>query len=334
MAAGEISISMKAMVYYEFGSPDVIQSVEIEKPVPGEKEVLVKVRAAALNPLDSHLMKGVPRLLQIIFKPPIPTKEKPGQIGRDVAGVVEAVGKDVREFKPGDEVFGSAPGACAEYACASESKLVLKPANVTFEEAASAPVAAYTALQGLRDKAHIKPGDMVLINGAAGGVGTFAVQIAKADGAEVTAVCSSANLDLVRSIGADFAIDYEREDFTKSGKRYDILFDMVANHTLRSCSRVMTPNGTYLGGGMLGSNMGGLLVRMLGSPLRSKLSSQNFPIFMAKASQRDLATIAELMASGKVKPVIDRRYSLSEVPEAMRYLDTKHARGKLVIVVD
>jgi NADPH:quinone reductase-like Zn-dependent oxidoreductase len=325
---------MKAMVYYEFGSPDVIQCVEIEKPVPSDSQVLVRVRAAALNPVDSHLMKGASSIVRKIFKLPVPTKDEPGRLGRDVAGVVEAVGKDVTEFKPGDEVFGCALGACAEYVCASEAKLVRKPENVTFEEAATGGVAALTALQGLRDKAHIKAGDKVLINGAAGGVGTFAVQIAKADGAEVTAVCSAANLDLVRSIGADYALDYRREDFTKSGKRYDILFDLAGNHSLRAYSRVMVPKGTYLGGGILGSSMRGVVARMLGAPLRSKLSRQTFTMFMASSNKGDLETIGELMATGKVKPVIDRRYELTDLPEAMRYLDTKRARGKLVILVD
>jgi NADPH:quinone reductase-like Zn-dependent oxidoreductase len=323
---------MKAMVYTEYGPPDVIKCMEVEKPSPGEGQVLVKVKAAALNPVDAHLLKGAPSLVRWIFKFPKPSTEHPGLLGRDVAGVVEAVGPGVKDFQPGDEVFGSTPGACAEFALASIEKLVKKPENVTFEEAASAPVAAYTALQGLRGRAHIKPGDKVLVNGASGGVGTFAVQIAKADGAKVTAVCSRSNLDLVRSIGADYALDYNQVDFTQGDERYDIVFDFVANRSLRAISRVLTARGTYLGGGVLGCGLGGILARMLMSPLRSKLGRKKFPIFMAKSDKSDLETIAQLMASGRVRPVIDRRFKLDELSDAIRYLQTKRARGKILIL--
>jgi NADPH:quinone reductase-like Zn-dependent oxidoreductase len=322
------------MVYYEFGSPEVLQCVEVEKPVPGDRQVLVKVRAASLNPVDSHLMKGALYVVRMIFKLVKPTKEKPGRIGRDVAGVVEAVGKDVTEFKPGDAVFGCALGSCAEYVCASEEKLVLKPANVSFEDAACAGVAAFTALQGLHDKGQIKAGDRVLVTGASGGVGTFAVQVAKASGAEITAVCSAANADLVRSIGADHVIDYARTDFTRAGERYDIVFDLVGQHGLGSYSRALTDTGVYLGGGVLSGAMGTLLGRMLTAPMRSKVSKKKFCIFMAQSNKTDLAKIAELMAAGKVKPVIERTYTLGETPEAVRHLASKRARGKLVIVVD
>ena len=233
---------MKAIVYHNYGSPDVLRLEEIEKPVPNDNQVLVRVRAASVNPLDWHYMEGTPyfvRLLTGLRKP------KDTRLGVDVAGQVEAVGRNVTQFKPGDEVFGACRGAFAEYACTSESALVMKPDNVTFEQAASVPVAALTALQGLRDKGQIQPGQKVLINGAAGGVGTFAVQIAKSFGADVTGVCSTRNVDMVRSIGADRVIDYTREDFTKSGQRYDLIFDCVGNHSLSACRRVLNPKGIY-----------------------------------------------------------------------------------------
>lgn len=249
-----------------------------------------------------------------------------------MAGVIaegpEAVGSNVTQFKPGDEVFGCCGGAFAEYACASQSTLVMKPENVSFEQAASVPVAGLTALQGLRDKAKIQPGQKVLINGAAGGVGTFAVQIAKAFGAEVTGVCSTRNVELVRSIGADHVIDYSREDFTKSGQHYDVIFDLVANHSFRARRRVLKPQGIYVGAGILG--LGGSMVRLVGHQITelvlSRFVSQKFVTFMAKINQADLAILGELMEAGKVTPVIDRCYSLSEAPEAIRYLEQGHAR--------
>ena len=234
---------MKAIVYYNYGSPDVLKCDVIEKPIPGDNEVLIKVRAASVNPLDWHFMRGTPYLLRLMAGLRKPTDTR---LGVDVAGQVEAVGRNVTQFKPGDEVFGSCRGAFAECTCAPESALVLKPVNVTFEQAASVPVAAFTALQGLRDKGHIQPWQKVLINGAAGGVGTFAVQIAKSFGAEVTGVCSTRNVDMVRSIGADRVIDYTQEDFTKMGQLFDLFFDAVGNHSLLACRRVLSTKGIYV----------------------------------------------------------------------------------------
>jgi NADPH:quinone reductase-like Zn-dependent oxidoreductase len=323
---------MKAIVYHSYGSPDVLKCEEIEKPAPKDNEVLVKVRAASLNPLDWRLMKGQPSALRIFFGLRRP---RFGQPGVDVAGVVESVGKNVTRFKPGDEVFGACRGACAEYASAPESRLALKPSNVTFEQAASVNVAAMTALQGLRDKGSLKPAQKVLINGAAGGVGTFAVQIAKWLGAQVTGVCSTRNLEMVRSIGADRVIDYTREDFTKSGQRHDVILDNVANHPLSAIRRVLNPKGRYI---MVGAPHSPSMIELLGGLLKplmlSLFVSQKLSFFIAKPNKEDLTIIGELISSGKVTPVIDRRYRLSEVPDAIRYLEEGHARGKVVIVVE
>jgi NADPH:quinone reductase-like Zn-dependent oxidoreductase len=324
---------MKAIVYYNYGSPDVLKCEEIEKPTPGDNEVLVKVRAASVNPLDWHFMRGMPyfvRMLTGLRKP------KVTRLGVDVAGQVEAIGRNVTQFKPGDEVFGSCRGAFAEYACTSEPALVTKPRNVTFEQAASAPVATFTALQGLRDKGRIQPGQKVLINGAAGGVGTFAVQIAKSFGAEVTGVCSTRNVDMVRSIGADRVIDYTQEDFTKSGQRYDLFLDCVGNHSLLACRRVLNPKGTYVPVGATADRwMIGPLARAIAALVLSWFVSQKLVIFfLAKPNKEDLTIMRELMSAGKVTPVIDRRYALSEVPEAIRYLEEGHARGKVIITLE
>ena len=337
---------MKAAVYSRYGPPDVFRIRDVEKPVPQNNELLIKVRAASVNPLDGGLMKGKPYSGRIMTGLRRPKDTRPG---RDVAGQVEVVGRNVTQFKLGDKVFGvciSKPqdsgagvwihcqGAFAEYACAPESTLVLKPDNVTFEQAASAPLAALTALQGLRDKGQIQPGLKVLINGAAGGVGTFAVQIAKSFGAEVTGVCSTRNLDLVRSIGADHAIDYTQEDFTKSGQRYDLIFDCIVNHSLSACRRVLNPQGIYVGVGGSGSRwMIGLLAPLIKALVMSPFVSQKLVSVMAEPSQADLTIIRDLMAAGKVTPVIDRCYSLNEVAEAIRYLEGKHARGKVVITL-
>ena len=274
-------------------------------------------------------------------------KPKTTRIGVDVAGQVEAVGRNVTQFKPGDQVFGlcvddpqasgvaawvHSRGAFAEYTCAPEALAAIKPDNVTFEQAASAPVAALTALQGLRDKGQIRPGQKVLINGAAGGVGTFAVQIAKRFGAEVTGVCSTKNVDMVRSLGADRVIDYTREDFTKGGQRYDLLFDCIGNHSLSACRRVLNPRGIYVGVGGPGSRwLIGLLARPVKMLVLSRFVSQRLVTFLARPNKEDLTAIRELMATGKITPVIDKRYGLSEVPDAMRYLQQGHARGKVVI---
>jgi NADPH:quinone reductase-like Zn-dependent oxidoreductase len=321
---------MKAAVYTGYGPPDVIKIQDVEKPVPKDNEVLVKVRAASVNPLDWRIMKGNPYTLRIFFGLSKP-RVRPG---RDVAGQVEAVGTKVTQFKPGDEVFGLCSGACAEYACASESALVTKPHNVTFEQAASVPVAALTALQGLRDKGHIQPGQKVLINGAAGGVGTFAVQIAKSFGANVAGVCSTRNLEMVRSIGADRAIDYTREDFTKLGQAYDLIFDCILNHSLSSCRRVLNPKGRLV---LAGGPDSRWMIRVLARPIQalvvSPFVSQKLVMVLAKRSQEDLTILGEFIATGRVTPVIDRRYSLSEVPKAIRYLQAGHARGKIVITL-
>jgi len=333
---------MKAAVYTRYGPPAVVQIAEVEKPVPKDDGVLIKVRAASVNPLDEGLMKGAGRAVTGLRKP------KVTRLGVDVAGQVEAVGRNVTQFKPGDDVFGvciSNPqdstvrvwipqGAFAEYACAPESALVMKPDNVTFEQAASTPVAACTALQGLRDKGQIRPGQKVLINGAAGGVGTFAVQIAKSFGTEVTGVCSTRNVDMVRSIGADHVMDYTREDFAKRRQRYDLIFDCVGNHSVPACRRVLNPKGiTVMAGDLTGRGMMGILARLITALVLSTVTSQKFITFLARPSKDDLTVIHDLMKAGKVTPVIDKRYILSEVAEAIRYRAEKHARGKVVITL-
>jgi len=323
---------MKAIAYHEYGSADVLKCEEIEKPVPKDDEVLIKVRAASVNPLDYHLLRHafIRRVLSAL------SKVKITRPGRDVAGQVEAAGRKVTQFKPGDEVFGACAGAFAEYACARESALAMKPDNVSFEQVASVPVAGLTALQGLRDRGQIQPGQKVLINGAAGGVGTFAVQIGKSFGAEVTGVCGTRNVEMVRSIGADHVIDYTREDFTKSGQHYDLIFDLVANHSFPAYRRVLTPRGIYIGAGIvgLGGSMIGLLTRQITELVLSRFVSQKFVTFMAKLNQEDLTVLGALMEAGKVTPVIDRRYTLREAPDAVRYLEEGHARGKVIIALD
>jgi NADPH:quinone reductase-like Zn-dependent oxidoreductase len=338
---------MKAAVCSKYGPPEVVQITDVEKPVPKDNEVLIEVRAASVNPLDGGSMKGRPYIVRIMTGLRKPKITRPGV---DVAGQVEAVGRNVTQFKPGDEVFGvciSDPqasgtevwvhrqGAFAEYVCARESTLVMKPDNVTFEQAASVPLAAFTALQGLRDKGQIQPGQKVLINGAAGGVGTFAVQIAKSFGAEVTGVCSTRNVDMVRSIGADRVIDYTQEDFTKRGQHYDLIFDCVGNHSLSACMRVLNPKGIYIMVGELsGRGMIALLARLITALVLSRFVSQKLVTFLARPSKRDLTIMHDLMKAGMVMPVIDKRYRLSEVPEAIRYLEEKHARGKVVITLE
>jgi NADPH:quinone reductase-like Zn-dependent oxidoreductase len=341
---------MKAIVYQNYGSPEVLQCEEIEKPAPEDNEVLIKVRAASVNPLDRGELKGVPYIFRIVFGLRKPEATRPGRPGVDVAGHVDAVGRNVTHFKPGDEVFGvciSNPqasgvkvwvhhqGTFAEFACVPEATLVLKPNNVTFEQAAAVPIAALTALQGLRDKGHIQPGQKVLIHGAGGGVGTFAVQIAKSFGADVTGVSRTSSVEMVRSIGADQVIDYIQEDFTKSGQRYDLIFDCYASHPLSACRRVLNPRGVYVGIGTPVNAGGiGILARLIQMLLLTRLTSQKLITFLAKPSKEDLTVLQELMAAGKVNPVIDKRYSLSEVPEAIRYLEEGHARGKVVITLE
>jgi NADPH:quinone reductase-like Zn-dependent oxidoreductase len=323
---------MKAIVYHEYGSADVLKCEEIEKPVPKDDEVLIKMRAASVNPLDWRFMEGKPRFLRLFLGL---RKPRLGRPGVDVAGEVEAVGTKVRQFKPGDEVFGACSGAFAEYACAAASKVVLKPDNVTFEQAASVNVAGLTALQGLRDKGKIQPGSKVLVNGAAGGVGTFAVQIAKSFGAHVTGVCSTRNVDMVRSIGADEVIDYTQHDFTTSNQRYDLILDCVGNHSFSACRRVLNPKGSHIGvGGPHDPSVMDLLAPIVKDLLLSLFVSQKAVMFIAKSSQDDLTLLGERIASGKLKPVIDRCYSLSEAPDAVRHVEEGHARGKVIITLD
>jgi NADPH:quinone reductase-like Zn-dependent oxidoreductase len=320
---------MKAAVYTKCGPPDVLEIRDIAKPDPGDGQVLIQVRAAALNPLDWKFMNGKPRIVRLLLGV---SERKPGRPGRDVAGVVEAVGGNVTGLKPGDEVFGNCPGAIAEYACAAEAGLVLKPKGMTFEQAASVPVAGYTALQGLRDKGRIRAGQKVLINGASGGVGTFAVQVAKTFGAEVTGVCSTRNLELVRSIGADHVIDYTQEDFTRSDRRYDLMFDCIGNHSPSACRRALEPRGIFV---MVGGpdKLRIILSRILEALVVSRFVSQDFVMFIAKRSQKDLTFLGGLVIAGKITPVIDKCYRMDEVVEAMRHLETGHARGKVVITI-
>jgi NADPH:quinone reductase-like Zn-dependent oxidoreductase len=328
---------MKAIVYQNFGSPDILRCEEIDKPTPGDNEVLIKVHAASVNPLDWKLMKGGPFIVRLLLGLGKPKIKRPGV---DVAGQVEAVGRNVTQFKAADEVFGTCRGAFAEYATSQsvpgmKSVLVRKPANVTFEQAASAPVAGLTALQGLRDKGRIQKGQRVLINGAAGGVGTFAVQLARSFGANVTGVCSTRNADTVRSIGADRVIDYTKENFTKSGERYDLVLDCVGNHSLSACRRVLNPKGILV---MVGAPndipVTSLLARLISAFLLSMFGSRKMRFFIAKVNQKDLTTLGEFMGAGKVTPVIDTRYRFSEVREAFQYAAEGHTRGKLIIIPD
>jgi len=326
-------MEVKAIVRDRYGSPEVLELREIEKPVLDDDSVLVRVRAASLNAYDWHMMRGSPYLVRMVAGL---RKPKSSAMGVDVAGEVEAVGKNVTEFKLGDEVFGSRTGALAEYVRGSpKSILVRKPAGLTFEQAAAVPMAASTALQGLRDKGQIKPGQRVLINGSSGGVGTFAVQIAKAFGAHVTAVCSTRNVDQTRSLGADEVIDYKQENFTRrGGQRYDLILDVAATGPLSARLKVLEPNGTLVGVGSAdGYGMAALVAGLVETAVRSRLGTQKIPFFLAKNSREDLTVLKELIESGKVRPVIDRTYPLSETAEAIRYLETGHARGKVVITV-
>jgi NADPH:quinone reductase-like Zn-dependent oxidoreductase len=323
---------MKAAVYTQYGPPNVVQITDVEKPVPKDNDVLIKVRAASVNPLDWHFMRGTPYAVRIVAGL---RKPKVARLGADVAGQVEAVGRNIMQFKPGDQVFGTCKGAFAEYAGAPESALVMKPDNLTFEQAACVPIAGLTALQGLRNNGKVQPGQTVLINGASGGVGTFAVQIAKSFGADVTGVCGTRNVDMVRSIGADQVIDYTREDFTKSGQRYDLFFDCIGQHSLSVCWRVLNPKGIYVGvGGPSDRWMIGPIARLIKSLVLSWFGSQKLGGLLTKRNKEDLTILRELVEAGKVTPVIDRRYGLSEVPEAIRYPEEGHARGKVVVTLD
>jgi NADPH:quinone reductase-like Zn-dependent oxidoreductase len=341
---------MKAIVQDKYGPPDVLDFRDVDKPVPADNEVLVRVQAAAVNAYDWHVMRGDPYLARLAMPAFFGLAGPKRKVrGRDFAGVVEAVGAGVTRLSPGDEVFGDlgyADGAFAEYAAAPDEQVELKPANLTPEQAAALPLAGNTALMGVRDAAQVRPGQHVLVNGASGGVGTFAVQIAKAYGAEVTAVCSTRNVDLVRSIGADHVVDYTRQDFAAGGDRYDVVFDLVGNRSLADLRRAMTPNGTLVlsgGGSSGGGNSGagkptgpslvgpmGLLIK---AQLVSRFASHRIVQLTEKSSRQNLATLRELVESGKVTPVVDRTYPLSGVPEAIRYVEVEHAQGKVVITV-
>jgi len=321
---------VKAIVYTKYGPPEALQLQEVEKPTPKESQVLVKVHAASVNAMDWRRFEKISllgRLMERVLLKSINTV-----LGADIAGTVEAVGSNVTEFQPGDEVFGVAPGAFAEYACNGASKFALKPANVSFEAAAAVPVAAFTALQGLRDKGQIQPGQKVLIDGASGGVGTFAVQIAKSFEAEVTAVCSPRNLDMARSIGADHVIDYTQEDFTKNGQLYGLILAVNGHHPILDYRRALSPNGICV---VAGGPLSQVFQVMLLGPLVSRIGSKKIGFMgIATTDQKDLVVIRELLEVGKVVPVIDRYYPLSEVPKALRYLVEEHAKGKVVITLE
>jgi NADPH:quinone reductase-like Zn-dependent oxidoreductase len=316
---------MKAIVYTKFGSPDVLQLKEVEKPIPRDNEILLKVHAASVNAYDWRHLRADPFLIRLMgagfFKP------KHKILGADIAGRVEAVGGNVNQFQPGDEVFGEGSyGGFAEYVCVDENRFVLKPANLTFEEAAAVPMAALTALQGLRDKGQIQTHQKVLINGASGGVGTFAVQIAKSFEAEVTGVCSTTKMDLVRSIGADHVIDYTQSDVTKNGQQYELIFDIAAYRSISEYKRILSPNGIYV-------LAGGSMSRIFQLMFRSLTGIKNMKLMVANVNQKDLLFIRELLEAGKLKSIIDKRYPLNETAEALRYLEEGHARGKVVITV-
>jgi NADPH:quinone reductase-like Zn-dependent oxidoreductase len=334
---------MKAAVYTRYGSADVLQITDADTPVPRDHEVLLRIRAASVNPLDEGLLKGAGRIVTGLRTPRIP------RLGFDVAGHVEMVGSLVTQFAPGDEVFGVCigdphdsairvwipQGAFAEYGCAHEAALVKKPRHVTFDQAAAAPVAAFTALQALRDKGRLRPGQKVLINGAAGGVGTFAVQIAKSLDGDVTGVCSARNAEMVRSIGADHVIDYTQEDFTRGDRRYELILDCVGNHSLSACRQVLHPQGTcVMVGDRAGRGVAGMIARLIEATVVTRLTRQKLVTFLARPNPADLITIRDLMAAGRLTPVIDRRYPLSELPDAIRYLGQGHARGKVVVTLD
>ena len=321
---------MKAIVHQRYGRPDVLELRDVDKPVIEDDQVLVRVHASSVNPVEWYGVTGpyFARIGNGLRKP------KSTAVGADLAGRVEAVGRGVKDFQPGDEVFGSSGWSWAEYAPAREARLAPKPANLSFEEAAAVPVAAITALQALRDKARVQPGQKVLINGASGGVGTFAVQLAKSFGADVTGVCSTRNVELVRSLGADRVVDYTREDFTRRGERHDLMLDIAGSRSFSDFRRALSPEATVvlIGGPMTYRGLGPL-PHIAGTILKSKGRSQTVKFLVAKITKEDLGFLAELLEAGKVTPVIDRSYELSEAPEALRYLGEGHARGKVVITV-
>jgi len=322
--------SMKAIVHERYGRPDVLELRDVDKPVVEDDHVLVRVHASSVNPVEWYGVTGLyfARMGNGLRKPKDPT------VGGDLAGRIEAVGRDVRELQPGEEVFGTSGGSWAEYAAARPDRLAPKPANLSFEESAAVPVAALTALQALRDHGQVQPGQKVLINGASGGVGTFAVQIAKSFGADVTAVCSARNVEQARSLGADRVVDYTEEDFTKRGERHDLMLDIAGSRSFLACRRVLTPEATVvlIGGRMTYRGLGPL-PHVAGSILKSRFRSQTVKFFVAKINTEDLIVLSELLEAGKVTPIIDRKYQLSEAPEALSYLGEGHARGKVVITV-
>src|SRR6266513_539691 len=326
---------MKAIVYCDYGVTN-LKLEEIEKPVPNDDQILVRVHAASVNPYDWHFVEGTPYVMRAMGVGL--RKPKDTRLGVDFAGIVETVGKNVTEFKPGDEVFGGRGGAFAQYVCPRATRAVaLKPSNVSFEDAAAVNIAGITALQAVRDKGKVQAGQKVLINGASGGVGTFAVQIAKSFGADVTGVCSTRNVDLVKSLGADHVIDYTKEDVTKSDQRYDVIIDNIANHPLSEVRRILNPNGKYVligGGGPNDSRWIGPFGRIIKTMVLSPFINQKMGMMMADANHDDLTILADMMQSGKLKPVIDRTYKLSEVPAAIAYLEEGHARGKVIITVE
>ncbi len=334
-SAAAPSNPMKAIVYCDYGTAEVLKLEDVEKPTPKDDEVLVKVRAAAVNPLDWHYMRGTPYAMRLSAG-----MRKPSDIrmGVDFAGTVEAVGSAVTRFKPGDDVFGGRNGAFGEYVTVREHRnVVLKPANLTFEQAASIPIAAVTALQGLRDKGKVQPGQKVLINGASGGVGTFAVQIAKSLGADVTGVCSSRNVDMVLALGADRVIDYTKEDYTSGEQKYDVILDNVGNRSLSDNRRVLVADGRYVligGGGPENGRWIGPMAKPINAAVLSLFVSQDMGMHLAELTPEDLKVLSDLMQSGKVTPVIDRSYPLNEVPDAIRYLEEGHARGKVIITLE
>jgi NADPH:quinone reductase-like Zn-dependent oxidoreductase len=321
---------MKAYVYTHYGPPDVLQLKQVVTPVPADNEVLIRVCAASVNPLDWHFMRGEPLFIRLLLGLRRP---KETRLGVDVAGQVEAVGRNITQFKPGDAVFGACRGAFAEYVCVNEDRLAPKPANISFEEAAAVPIAAITALQGLRDKGQIQPGQRVLIDGASGGVGTFAIQIAKWFGTEVTAVCSTRNVAKARSLGADRVIDYTQEDFTRSGQRYDLILAANAFHPFFAYRRALSRDGICVKSGGKAS-LPAMFLEPLLSLMLSVIGSRKMRGFIAKLNKEDLALLRDLLAAGKIVPVIDRRYPLSSLAEAVRYLEEGHAQGKVVITVE
>jgi len=323
--------TIKAIVQDKYGAPDdVLKLRDIDAPVVNDDQVLVRVHAAGLHAGDCFTVRGAPfpvRMATGLLKP------KYGIPGYDAAGRVEAVGNNVKRFQPGDEVFGACTSTCAEYTCAGEDELARKPANLTLEEAAAIPTSALAALHALRDVGKVRPGQKVLINGASGGVGTFAVQIAKSFGAEVTGVCSTRNVDMLRSIGADHVIDYTQEDFTQGGQRYDLVFDNVENHTLSDCRRALTPDATLILNSGSGAQGFGLLVRLVKPLVLSPFVRQNLRRYLSMPNHEDLLVLKELVESGKLTPVIDKTYPLRETPAALGYIEEGHARGKVVIIV-